>query len=233
MTNSEIWMTCLTAVIAVAGVIGACIFINQLGVMQGQLTEMKATSRLAEETLEATQRPWVSIKPGIGPRGLYFDVNGANLDLVFSLKNSGPTPAVSVRIEGAPRIDVGSNDRINALEKVCTEAKAQAEHPRMAAHTIFPGETLDMNITYTFANKEQVALAAERMHGFILPVVIGCVDYFFTFGERRHHQTRFVYDLDCPAPNGGSLAIKVSDGNKPANLLRLRRWLEGGGFQAD
>src|SRR5208283_2672352 len=52
------------------------------------------------------------------PRGLFFDANGANLDLIFSLKNTGPTPAVTVRIVGSPRFDVGSNDRLTALDKV-------------------------------------------------------------------------------------------------------------------
>jgi hypothetical protein len=133
MTNSEIWMICLTAVIAVGGIIAACIFNNQLAVMQGQLTEMKTASRIAEESLVATQRPWVSVKLAIGPRGLFFDANGANLDLIFSLKNTGPTPAVTVRIVGSPRIDVGSNDRITELEKVCAEARQKPQNPKMFA----------------------------------------------------------------------------------------------------
>jgi hypothetical protein len=142
-------------------------------VMQGQLTEMKTASRIAEESLVATQRPWVSVKLAIGPRGLFFDANGANLDLIFSLKNTGPTPAVTVRIVGSPRIDVGSNDRITELEKVCAEARQKPQNPKMFAQTIFPGETLDLNFTYSFANKELLDLVTEKSHGFILPVVIG------------------------------------------------------------
>jgi hypothetical protein len=237
MTNAEILMTSLTAVIAVGGIIGACIFYNQLAVMKGQLVEMKTASKIAEESLVATQRPWVSVKLAIGPRGLFFDPNGANLDLIFSLKNTGPTPAVNVRIVGSSRIDVGHlgpKDRISELEKMCADATRQPPNPKMSAQTIFPGETLDLNITYSFANKELLDLVTEESHGFILPVVIGCIDYFFTFGEPKHHQSRFVYDLDCPIPgSGGSRAIKVSDGDKSTDLLRLTRWFQGGSFQAD
>jgi hypothetical protein len=71
MTTSEILMTIFTAVIATTGVIGAVIFNNQLAVMQRQLDEMKSASKIAEETLIATQRPWVSVKATIGPRGFF------------------------------------------------------------------------------------------------------------------------------------------------------------------
>jgi len=233
MTNSEIWMTCLTAVIAVAGVIGACIFNNQLDVMQGQLDEMKAASKIAEDTLIATQRPWVSVNTIIGPRGLFFDVNGANLDLIFYLKNTGPTPAVNVRIIGNPRIDVATNDRISELERICDAASKHPIDSKMFAHTVFPGDVLTLNMIYSFADQPLLDAQVAKNYGFIMPVVIGCIDYSFAFGDHNHHQSRFIYDLDFPIQGGGTRAIKVSDGDKAANLLRLSPWFEGGSFQAN
>jgi hypothetical protein len=44
--------------------------------------------------------------------------------------------------------DAGSNDRITELEKVCAAARQKPQNPKMFAETIFPGDTLDMNITY-------------------------------------------------------------------------------------
>lgn len=126
MTTSEILMICLTAVIATVGVIGAVIFNNQLAAMHGQLDEMKAASKIAEDTLVAAQRPWISIdsaKTRIGPRGLFYDKNGANLHMIFVLKNTGHTPAVNLQIIGGPRIDVSVNDRMIELKKVCDDAK--------------------------------------------------------------------------------------------------------------
>jgi len=90
-----------------------------------------ATRQVAEAARESAdaaklaQRPWVSVNVKIGPRGLFFDVNGANLDLNFFLKNTGNTPAITVTIEGGPRIDVKTNDRMIELEKICTEVKSR------------------------------------------------------------------------------------------------------------
>ena len=55
MTNSEIIMIALTAVIAAAGVVGACIFNNQLSVMQGQLDEMKSTGKQTDTMIAANK----------------------------------------------------------------------------------------------------------------------------------------------------------------------------------
>jgi hypothetical protein len=56
MTNSEIIMIALTAVIAAAGVVGACIFNNQLSVMQGQLDEMKSTGKQTDIIIETNKK---------------------------------------------------------------------------------------------------------------------------------------------------------------------------------
>ncbi len=75
MTNAEIVMICLTTVLAVVGVIGACIFNGQLSVMQGQLNEMKSASadtkqaaaaamksaNVASDTLIHTQRAFLHV----------------------------------------------------------------------------------------------------------------------------------------------------------------------------
>jgi hypothetical protein len=198
-----------------------------------------ATRQVAEAAKESAdaaklaQRPWVSVVAEIGPRGLYFDVNGANLDLLFRLKNTGNTPAITVRIEGGPRIDVKINDRMTELEKICSTAKSKEPSPKTLGYTIFPGDVLPLHMTYSFAGKEYLEQIANAQHGFIIPIVIGCVDYFLTFGEPVHHQSRFVYELDYPTPEGGSRAISVADGDKAANVLRLSPSLEAGSFQAD
>jgi hypothetical protein len=55
MTNTDIWMISLTALVAVAGIISATIFNKQLSVMQGQLDEMKATGRQNEILIETNK----------------------------------------------------------------------------------------------------------------------------------------------------------------------------------
>jgi hypothetical protein len=55
MTNAEILMLVLTAVIAVTGVIGALIFNNQLRVMQGQLDEMRSTGEQTDRLIDTNR----------------------------------------------------------------------------------------------------------------------------------------------------------------------------------
>jgi hypothetical protein len=51
------------------------------------------SNKLSRDLSVAENRPWLSVNIIIGHRGLYFDENGANLDLVFIVKNTGKTPA--------------------------------------------------------------------------------------------------------------------------------------------
>ena len=46
-------------------------------------TAAQKAANLAEETLIATNRPWISITAKVGPRGLYFNENGINLQVLF------------------------------------------------------------------------------------------------------------------------------------------------------
>jgi hypothetical protein len=188
---------------------------------------------VAKDTLIATQRPWVFVKLQLGQRGLFFNMNEANLDLVFLLKNTGNSPAVAVRIEGSPRIDITINDRIIELEQICSIALNRTPHPQDWGYTIFPGDTLTLPFTYTFADKEMLDKIVNEERGFIDPIVIGCVDYLFTFGELIHHQSRFVYTVDYPLPQGGSRSINITEGDKASYLLRISPWTKARSFQAD
>ena len=61
----------------------------------------------------------------------------------------------------------------------------------------------------------------------ILPYIGGCITYQFTFGEKRRHQTRFVYQLVGPGP--GTLFF-LDGGNIPIDKLSL---IEQDGAWAD
>jgi len=118
MTNTDIWMISLTGLIAIAGVVSATIFNNQLSVMQGQLDEMEASGKqndalietnkkLAEaaknsadtsrEALVKSQRafvrsagfPWLW-RPDFDRPGKYF------FDIGPIIENAGATPTVDM-----------------------------------------------------------------------------------------------------------------------------------------
>ena len=120
MTNTDIWMISLTALIAVAGVVSATIFNNQLSVMRGQLDEMKSTGiqtgemikaakdsadaakrsvEISERTLIVTQRAYVRVinypwlwRPDFDRPGKYF------YDITPIVENSGNTPTIGAKI---------------------------------------------------------------------------------------------------------------------------------------
>jgi len=87
-------------------------------------------------------------------------------------------------------------------------------------------------MTYSFADKPTLEAITDKQHGFIFPVILGCIDYFLTYGEPAHHQSRFVYTLDRLTPEGPR-AIRTADGDIAANSLRLISWVQAGSFQAD
>jgi hypothetical protein len=139
MTTTDIFMICLTAVIATAGVIGAVVFNNQLTVMQGQLDEMKSAGKhteilagaakqsaeVARQTLEATQRPFVFVNS--------FELQPfANLIQISpKYENSGSTPTQNMHawiswktFPGEPPVDFNYPD-IDANGNIDTAPKTQ------------------------------------------------------------------------------------------------------------
>jgi hypothetical protein len=131
-------------------IIQAVVFVFTLGATRKAADAADKSADVAKDTLIATQRPWVFVKLQLGQRGLFFNMNEANLDLFFLLKNTGNSPAVAVRIEGGPRIDVTINDRIMELEQICNIARNRTQHPQDCGYTIFPGDTLTLSVHLYF-----------------------------------------------------------------------------------
>jgi hypothetical protein len=51
-------------------------------------------------------------------------------------------------------------------------------------------------------------------------MITGCVDYLFPTGD-KHHQSRFVYEVDRLAPTGAVLQLEPAAGNVPINEIGL------------
>ena len=189
---------------------------------------------LSRDDFSATHRPWVSVSVAIGPRGLYFDVNGANLHLLFVCKNTGATPAVGVWVEVQPFLQRQGRVALEEQRRACDGLRARPYHPRAPETTIFPGDLARFDFVYSFKGREDLEREAAERHGFVSPVVVGCVDYMFPFGERAHHQTRFIYDLHKINVGGARLAIRLDEGNVAPENLRLENiFSQGSAFFAD
>jgi hypothetical protein len=107
MTNSEIWMIALTAVVAVGGIIAACIFNNQLAVMRGQLD-------VAEKTLVTVQRAFVA--PTVQLTPLRNSANKLEYWRVhIALENNGSTQTHKLRWTFTGGVDLSPDPEANTI----------------------------------------------------------------------------------------------------------------------
>jgi hypothetical protein len=213
------------------------------------LVEAKATNTLVAETrkisevnkrqLEVTQRPWVTAKLSVGGNGLSFTKDGkAVLDGVVVLKNIGHSPAVEIStvyaVVALNAVDIFGEptDAIRIQRLICDEVrrnpKVVDDTPRV--NILFPGdETTPSQVESTSYSFDVDALKLS-FGSYVSPVVVGCVDYRFTFAT-EHHQTGFIYRLygGDPADLYEHKMIKVGE-SLPPEKLQLIEYFFGGKY---
>jgi hypothetical protein len=209
----------ITVALAAAGFL-----LWQQHTMQGQLDVMG-------EDFTATERPWVSndAKPVSGP--LVFLPNGdISLSLHFQFRNSGRTPAIFA----APDITIVLSTT-GSIYQIITKVRAYCENSRLAKFSLTESGVLvppGRSISYPAYNgviikRDYINAARNVSRGkdIILPYIGGCINYQFTFGERRRHQTGFIYQLIGP-----DTSIDLNGGDIPSDKLEL---IEQDGSWAD
>ena len=154
---------------------------------------------IAEQSLVAGQRPWISIDIRING-DLIFDANGnARVHLLFILKNIGRSPATNVRIN--PYTFLHSPKRLDVLaeyQNFC--AITQMRPDNMMTYTLFPEETKQIPRFETISS-DQIIEACQAWKEttsqdwkFIAPNIVGCVSYKIAFDDKQHH-TGFITEL--------------------------------------
>jgi hypothetical protein len=130
-SSPEWWTVYLTAVLAAIGIMQTIVFglqahrlkqtieaMKKIGAdqsrdMQASIAAAEKSADIAERTIAATQRPWISIDIGING-DLVFDANGnAKVHLLFTLNNIGRSPATNVRVN--PYTFLNSPKRLDVL----------------------------------------------------------------------------------------------------------------------
>jgi hypothetical protein len=164
---------------------------GQLGVMQGQL-----------DTMEADQRPWVFVA-GADPARDLFLVNGeAFVSVKFQLKNAGRKPARFASIVGEFITRGETRDEVQKGWGACDQAKLKSENEFLAGTAVFPGQDVtQLHVFHMSKDDVDFDRAATEQNRFMMaPVIVGCVDYVFE-KNNRHHQTRFVFEVDRKGPD--------------------------------
>jgi hypothetical protein len=170
---------------------------RQTGAAIDAATAAKISANVANATLVATQRPWVSIDASIDGDWEY--AHGADLEVQYRLKNHGTTPAVKVYISNTI---VNWNPAEKGLivemqQKMCGFGKQEPPMNSKGGYTLFPQQDWIEHTGFEFG-KGSVDMLLKRTkvpegfsNVFLAPFIVGCVTYRTTF-DALVHQTPFA-----------------------------------------
>jgi hypothetical protein len=197
---------------------------TQAGIMGGQL-------EVTREEFNATQRPWISIDSvQISATLLFLGSGDINLSLQYRVTNSGRTPAIYVSPTSIG-VFTKQHDVSEILRKTidyCEEQRIAKFPPKQGGILVPPGKTLTYPTNWILTiTKNDIEQFKERVRGrdAIVPYIGGCMNYQFTFGGKKRHQTGFIYQLVGP-----DTFIFLDSGNISSEKLNL---LDQAGAWAD
>jgi hypothetical protein len=173
------------------------------------------TAKTAAQQLELGDRSWVKVTE-VKPRGTHTilslsfqDISQrkvpglqyqVTLNYEIQLKVIGRSPALNIDVWQELYLAPWGNNIAYPNEvadeenRACDEFAKRKKEIKNAGTAAFPDET---PIVYQGAaaivSKETKVQFSDAPGDYILPVLIGCVDYQFQSSD-RHHQTRFVYE---------------------------------------
>jgi hypothetical protein len=177
----------------------------------------KQSAEVAENTLIATQRPWIQVKLiAAGPLvfGATPEDQEGRINLAFLARNVGNSPAVRISLHAkltiSNTIDLRTEQRVysdsirESRERVASQPNAI--QPEI---TLFPGDQFPLQVV-AYMNAEPLAKfrewAGTHPGAIILPAIVGSVFYELTFAK-GHHQTGIIYAIHkrTPYPDGHPL----------------------------
>lgn len=152
----------------------------------------------AAKQLELAERPWVDADVRInGP--LTFDVNGANLNVLITLRNTGHSPAVNASIRPLILATFGSNEEpLAARRQLCADAAKSATSYAFGV-TIFPNATIPYDERIGLGNSDIAKIGqvfGGKFKGRIIgPELILCIAYLPTFKTNTVYTTGYIFDV--------------------------------------
>lgn len=227
------WLHELLRPLALATIGALIVYIFILSSMVGQQEEMRKAATaaqqaadVAERTLIATQRAWISVEASVGAP-LVFDQNGASTSIAFRIKNVGNSPAT--HITPHVRLGVLKEGGPYPLEEQTRGCSEVRQGPIGLGFTLFPGQSFPesqglasgswgVNISQEEIGKGR-QVSADKKH--IALFIVGCIDYTFPSDPEHHHQTGFIFDLLRFVKGIPVAVINPDDGQIPADNLRL------------
>ncbi len=242
----EWWKLGVEAATLVAIVIYTIIAYRQWTAMRIATEAATKSADVAQKTLVATQRPWVSVRLSLGGE-VKFDQRGVSTPIVLRMKNVGNSPAIGIWIDAEPVLSFGMEGEVINKQRSILANLRKTHQPGAPGygHMLFPGEDFVDNISFQISREKikeyQTRMAKSYGHDFgkpppsdlnsvfpILPDIVGCVFYEFSFDESVH-KTGFIAELYRTDPLHPNVrrGIGLDAGGTPANSLTLTPLIVG------
>ena len=210
ITVAEAGMLLLTLVIAGSGIYYTKYAKRQWRVMRDQLPELhtsaeaaKSSADTAASQLELAERPWVDADIALaGP--LTFDTN-ANIPVIFSVRNTGNSPALSTNITPTPFVGAGNAaSATNNQAKLCQDAMQVVLKNPWIGNALFPKvqpfiQPMNIAIPVEYFTKNN-ALSEFPDSKFpssaVLAIsIVVCIAYRPSFDDTTAYYTSYIVDL--------------------------------------
>jgi hypothetical protein len=209
---------------------------RQIAVALDAAKAAQRSADVAKDTLNATQRPWIQIKDIkiVGP--MEFIDEQARINLEFTLKNVGKSPALrtdlKIKLTISNTLDLRAEQ--NNFAGSIIAAREYAETNPLVVQTefgFFPDEEINFSTTAWMDRTELARFrewAGKYPGAAVYPAVVGGVFYEFTF-EKGHHQTGIIFGLQkrTPYPPNRRPSYSVVAPNMPIQDVRGAVHLEG------
>ncbi len=183
----------------------------------------KLSADIAEKTLIASQRPWLTVEVGIGGP-LIYDERGASFIFTLLLENIGKSPAQDIFIDlgiSAPAIGNDPSGITNyPLGQKLDEMMERNKRKMFPGFAIFPNKSVSKTIEIAI---NSAALSVITEHApFISPDFFGIISYSSDLSDRRH---RTGFRCNIRRWTGGIFPADIlpADGNIAAEELIITR----------
>ncbi len=176
-------------------------------------------------------RPWVSLAGIAVPYDLAWTKEGAKLNLHFTIKNTGRTPALRAWANAKSFIMFGPDPNPQTAQKTFCDDTRTTIH---VGDVIFPGDFTIQRWGLDFSRENILtAMRTGPIKTFPILMAFVCINYGFTFDDSTH-QTSYIFTINSKPHidrNGQqSLAILLDEPVAAADIQFERFFL---GFDAD
>jgi hypothetical protein len=181
--------------------------------------------RLARDDFNATHRPWIPIIKTTLNFGVRWAQGNAILGIDVFCKNTGNSPARRVSLAAAIFPYLVNDDIPKEMTKIQAAHRTAATRD-LIEHTCFPGMPDELRLSRAFVILASTIADLKDFLGDpateMVPVIVGAVEYYFSFGEPTPHYTPFVYHLWRTDKEGNTReTIKLDGSNVEADDLIL------------